>query len=643
MTHLLVVALATFVMCSRPAVAWTGGSSSPKNAWTLQSSSSRAHVHHHKNHASAGGMTMYFDDMSRGSVDWNPEEHATSGWKSSQHQPITEQDMIQRLLTGYDAETASQLSCREVQQQTKLWTQKSGVVGNFFGDELYADLLSVSVARGPAGERAPSLVHSLAAFWQALADVITLHTDQDVWPPRWTAHARYHNLNLTSAMACAVTGEDAGVRGGDRVHMIVLPDCPALYDYQTFTTLLAAVEFSKEACVHLGRHFSLTAFHPHFKNSPTLFSPERHAPFPVVGLQLQPLWDVLGKDADLPLGGQRAVKPVEQSKTNDNGKILPPPDETPEDDEIGAMADARIRNLDDTRAFFEVLFNSAAATTDSEVGSAATSGSTSLSATTSSRAVTTALADHPTKSTSSSSTPNDDEEPNVLPEEEQLAHHFRQERQRRRGNLPPEMVRQVIALWMDEQRYADSSKRQLNPALEFMETIEGYTVCTQKMGELVYAEMWQAIRQVYERGVAADQAPPVVSEEEKNDAPKKEIKANNKNRFDLSQWMYSLSGVEGRGAGKSQQKADDDELPQVTSTIFIATKFNTYNAQAFKRFAITINAALKRITGGRMFLEVFHPEYVGNQGYNHALRRAPFPMIQICYLLQPENNDSQGS
>jgi len=503
-------------------------------------------------------------------------------------------------------------------------------VGNFFGDEMYEDLLSVSVARGPAGESAPSLVHSLAAFWQAVADVITMHTDQDVWPPRWTKHPRYHNLNLTSAMACAVMG-NSSVRGGnrgDRVHMIVLPDCPALYDYQTFTTLLAAVEFSKEACVHLGRHFSLTAFHPHFKNSPTLFSPERHAPFPVIGLQLQPLWGVLGKDNDLPLGGrQRVVKPIEQSKTNDNCRILPQPDEAPEDDDIGTMADARIRNLDDTRALFEVLFNSAAAMTDSS--SPPPSGASSSNAA-SSRSVN-ILTDYPSTISSSLSS-------NTLPEEERLAHHFRLERQRRRGNVPPETVHHVIALWMDEQRYADSSKRQLNPALEFMETIEGYTVCTQKMGELVYAEIWQTVQQVYERGLAADQVPPITADSE-DAAPDKETNGTHKNRFDLSQWMSSLSSGERRDGGKLQERGDDDELPRVTSTIFIATKFNTYNAQAFKRFAITINAALKRITGGRMFLEVFHPEYVGNQGYNHALRRAPFPMIQICYLLQTENDD----
>jgi hypothetical protein len=65
----------------------------------------------------------------------------------------------------------------------------------------------------------------------------------------------------------------------------------------------------------------------------------------------------------------------------------------------------------------------------------------------------------------------------------------------------------------------------------------------------------------------------------------------------------------------------------------VSTKFCAFNAPAFKRFAITVNAVLKRFTGGRMFLEVFHNEYVGGNGFDPSIRRSPFPMIQVCYLV----------
>ena len=485
-----------------------------------------------------------------------------------------------------------------------------------------------------------SMVHSMASFWQAVVDVIVLHTDQQVWPPRWTPHARYENLNLTAVQAAAfVPPPTDDLRGGDRrVHMVVLPDCHDLYEYDAFTTLLAAVEFSKPQCLHLGRHFTLTAFHPHFKNSPRFMSPERHAPFPTIGLQLVRASFGARGDADLPQWhNNRAYQqnhqqqPREQSKTTDNGKILPHPEPEPEDKEMGALADARIRNLDQTRAHFEVLFHSAAAaqttaTTDSTsttpsfkaFGRQKHSFPSSTSEQATSKPTITSL------SASSNAMMNPQ-----LPEEEALAHSFRQERQRRRGNLPTDMVRQVIDLWMEEQRYADASKREPNPALEFMDTIQKYTVCSQKMGEMVYAEIWQCIQQVYEQGLEADTALAAESAMRINET--KENISEQKKHFNLSQWMHSLSN---ESAAKNPNESSDDPLPKVTSHLFIVTKFNTYNAQAFKRFAITINAVLKRITDGRMFLEVFHPEYVGNQGYHHELRRSPFPMIQICYLVE---------
>lgn len=43
-----------------------------------------------------------------------------------------------------------------------------------------------------------------------------------------------------------------------------------------------------------------------------------------------------------------------------------------------------------------------------------------------------------------------------------------------------------------------------------------------------------------------------------------------------------------------------------------------------------------------MFIEVFHPEYVGNKGYNSELRRSPFPMIQVCYEVK-RKSASTGS
>ena len=72
----------------------------------------------------------------------------------------------------------------------------------------------------------------------------------------------------------------------------------------------------------------------------------------------------------------------------------------------------------------------------------------------------------------------------------------------------------------------------------------------------------------------------------------------------------------------------------VRSTMFITTKYSLFNANQFKRFAVTVNGMLKQLNinaEGEMFLELFHPEYVGKKSCKSSYRRSPFPTLQICY------------
>ena len=89
-------------------------------------------------------------------------------------------------------------------------------------------------------------------------------------------------------------------------------------------------------------------------------------------------------------------------------------------------------------------------------------------------------------------------------------------------------------------------------------------------------------------------------------------------------------------AGKIIDEEDGNSCGGVVRSLFIAKTYSSYNASEFKRFAVTVNAALKQITNGKIFLELFHPEYVGSKaGDQHSNRRSPYPMIQICYRTHP--------
>lgn len=73
-----------------------------------------------------------------------------------------------------------------------------------------------------------------------------------------------------------------------------------------------------------------------------------------------------------------------------------------------------------------------------------------------------------------------------------------------------------------------------------------------------------------------------------------------------------------------------DPETSIVSGMIVLTSFNIYQADAFKKFAISISASLSHITKEQMFLEVFHPEFVGRTGSSDHLRRSPYPMLQVC-------------
>ena len=95
-----------------------------------------------------------------------------------------------------------------------------------------------------------------------------------------------------------------------------------------------------------------------------------------------------------------------------------------------------------------------------------------------------------------------------------------------------------------------------------------------------------------------------------------------------------ISNLFDYGVRLEKKRGADDSVAGtgVVSAMFVAKNFSLYSARDFKEFAISVNGALKHLTGGKLFLELFHPEYMG-KGRNDALRRSPYPMLQICYRL----------
>jgi hypothetical protein len=466
----------------------------------------------------------------------------------------------------------------------QLWAKTSGVVGDNLGDKLHRETLGMSVCG------ATSVVGCMAQFWQAIVAVIDEHTD-DAYPTKWTMQAA-DNLEK----------KNQNVQSAEQIYYAVFPNCQELYDYKTMFTFVTAMEFSKELCLHLGSRFSLTLFHPNFKNSPRMLSPERHSPFPCTGLQFGEPPSLVSWPKSTSPSTSTSTPPPKATRQS-SGTFKKPVDETEQDD--SPLAGSRIRDLNDQRNYFEVLFNSAAVT--------GSDGDDSVVAL------------------------NDFYAEELV---DSLSKSFENEKHLRKSNLPKSTVKGMLQTWISQNRYTNNVQRQQNRALQFIDTVadERWIISEHKIAEKVYADIWKAVSDLYDIGCRADkeyEAGLSASRENRaNDVPEK---SQTSSQFD---WMKALHRPFLSGHGVTDDQRRDGVQPVIRSSVFVSTNFCAFNAQSFKRFAITINAALKRLTNGQMFLEVFHPEYVGKKGYNSLMRRSPFPMMQICYAAKAETSTS---
>lgn len=173
-------------------------------------------------------------------------------------------------------------------------------------------------------------------------------------------------------------------------------------------------------------------------------------------------------------------------------------------------------------------------------------------------------------------------------------------------------IRQMCERWIED-------NEDVSNALEYAQSIDGWFICAETRAENVYADIWGVIGEVFARGKLLQ---------------KKHPQPN----LHGSSWLEHF----GKFIGK-QSNVSNEDCATSTSTVFISTKFCAFNSEAFKKFAITINAALKRLTDDKMFLEIFHPEYVGKKGYNSSFRRAPYAMLMLCYDSTKEDGSDSGA
>lgn len=206
---------------------------------------------------------MYFDDAERQSPDefqsiW-PSSPKTWGLTRSEEK----QQAVQQLV-GHTPQTAASLSVEEVEDETLKWAVESDVL--WAGED--------TVDETPEDESVikPSLPTTITSKYESIADLIVANDCSN------SAHSL--------ALIWRILSNLMKNQETNSVYMVVFPNASALWAYDVMVTLLQAVVISKSLLPPNMQNLQLDMFHPNFKNSPRMWSPESHSPFPTLGISI---------------------------------------------------------------------------------------------------------------------------------------------------------------------------------------------------------------------------------------------------------------------------------------------------------------------------------------------------------------------
>jgi hypothetical protein len=221
---------------------------------------------------------MYFDDCER----FESMDHSSPLWSSSLfHNPwimsmSEEKVLAMEKLLGYNSRSAALLTEDQVEEETLRWAIDTNVVWAGEDDDeeeqqQQHDPKSLQAKKRKCVAKYDSikdlcvasscytLLDSLAFVWNIIANALQ---DQQQQIAQGTATA-----------------------SSSSVHLIVFPKSQQLWDYDVMVNMLLAIQICKPF-LPTEVHLQLDLFHPTYKHSPRMWSPELHAPFPTLGISL---------------------------------------------------------------------------------------------------------------------------------------------------------------------------------------------------------------------------------------------------------------------------------------------------------------------------------------------------------------------
>lgn len=261
----------------------------PHQFWSNSNSEARRKIYTAKE-TKTRALSMYFDDHERLQDSEGKDlflfQNFDKPWITSLS---NEKQCALEKFIGYNPVSASKLTNDQVEEETLRWLIDTDILAaddeEAQSDDMDSNVQEDSERRWRTAVKYGSIKDLLVAsscnsnlecltfLWNAIADTL----EDEISSP-----------TLSSSQA------------QKPVKLIVFPNSESLWDYDAIVTMLEAIQIAKPL---LPNKFDLRLdlFHPDYKHSPRMWSPQWHSPFPTVGLTItakeEPSIDDLDLDA----------------------------------------------------------------------------------------------------------------------------------------------------------------------------------------------------------------------------------------------------------------------------------------------------------------------------------------------------------
>lgn len=216
-------------------------------------------------------LSMYFDDHERledsEGKELNLFQNFDKPWITSLS---NEKRCALEKFIGYNPVSASKLTNDQVEEETLRWLIDTNILvtddEETPSDDVDSDIKEDSDRRWRTAVKYGSIKDLLVAS---------------------SCNSTLESLTfLWNAIADTLEDEISSSESQNSVKLIVFPKSESLWNYDAIVTMLEAIQIAKPL---LPNQFDLRLdlFHPDYKHSPRMWSPQWHSPFPTVGLTIK--------------------------------------------------------------------------------------------------------------------------------------------------------------------------------------------------------------------------------------------------------------------------------------------------------------------------------------------------------------------